>query len=167
MVGRQSNALEKRSAVGSAPNDRWTALAAAKERTRVDFARLLRAFSTLQGDGVVEGAGGLFVPITTRHDVIDLAQTLALPVVLVARAGLGTINHTTLSLRALAERRLRVAAVVLTQATPGSDEAIAINRAELERRFPRTRFIGPVRYEPDARRRRAALRRALRPLIAR
>jgi dethiobiotin synthetase len=140
--------------------------AAQKERTRVDFSKLVRGFETLRGDGVVEGAGGLFVPITEQHDVIDLAQRLALPVVLVARAGLGTVNHTTLSMRALAERKLRVAAVVLMQSTPGSDEAIAVNRAELERRFAKTRFVGPVKYEPDAKKRRVALRRALRPLVA-
>ncbi len=139
--------------------------AAQKERKRIDFAKLLRAFETLEGDGVVEGAGGLFVPITRQHDVIDLAQELALPTVLVARAGLGTVNHTTLSLRALAERTLKVAAVVLMQSTPGNDEAIAVNRAELQRRFPRTRFIGPVKFEPDAKKRRAALRKALRALI--
>lgn len=141
--------------------------AATKEKTRVDFTKLLRAYATLRGDGVVEGAGGLFVPLTPKHDVIDLAERLSLQVVLVARAGLGTINHTTLSLRALRERGLRVAAVVLTQGTPGSDEAIAVNRAELQRRFPRLRFIGPVKYQPDAKKRRAALRRALRPLVTR
>lgn len=139
--------------------------AATKEKQRIDFARLVRGYEALRGDGVVEGAGGLFVPITEQRDVIDLAQTLALPVVLVARAGLGTVNHTTLSLRALAERKLRVAAVVLVQSTPGSDEAIAVNRAELQRRFPRIRFFGPVKFEPDAKKRRAALRRVLRPLV--
>jgi len=139
--------------------------AAQKERKRIDFKKLTRAYEALEGDGVVEGAGGLFVPITEKHDVIDLAVELALPMVLVARAGLGTVNHTTLSLRALAERKLKVAAVVLMQSTPSSDEAIAVNRAELERRFPRTRFIGPVKFEPDAKKRRTALRKALRGLI--
>ncbi|VFR51549.1 Dethiobiotin synthetase [plant metagenome] len=63
---------------------------------------------------VVEGAGGLYVPIDGRHMMIDLAARLGLPVVLVARSTLGTINHTLLSLRALASHGVPVAGVVLS-----------------------------------------------------
>lgn len=114
---------------------------------------------------VVEGAGGLFVPLTPRHDVIDLAAMVRLPVVVVARAGLGTINHTTLTLNALHERGLDVAGVVLVQAVPGKDVSIPGNRPELERRFPRLRFLGPVPFVANAARRRAALREAVTPLV--
>ncbi|PZR18678.1 MAG: dethiobiotin synthase [Archangium gephyra] len=140
--------------------------AATRERKRIDFSKLVRGFQALgPGPGIVEGAGGLFVPITEKHDVIDLIEAVKLPVVLVARAGLGTVNHTTLSLRALAERKLKVAAVVLSQATPGSDLAISLNRDELERRFPTTTFLGPVLFEADASKRRKKLRAALKPLV--
>lgn len=140
--------------------------AAKRERRRIDFSRLVRGFQALgPGPGVVEGAGGLFVPLTGKHDVIDLIAALELPVVLVARAGLGTVNHTTLSLRALAERKLEVAAVVLSQATPGRDAAVALNREALQRRFPGVTFLGPVPFEADAAKRRKKLRAALRPLV--
>ncbi|MGV3622691.1 MAG: dethiobiotin synthase [Archangium sp.] len=140
--------------------------AATRERKRIDFSKLVRGFQSLgPGPGVVEGAGGLFVPITERHDVIDLIEAVKLPVVLVARAGLGTVNHTTLSLRALAERKLKVAAVVLSQSTPGSDLAIGLNRDELQRRFPKTSFLGPVPFEADATKRRKKLRGVLRELV--
>jgi len=74
---------------------------------------------------VVEGAGGLYVPVDERHMMIDLAARLALPVVLVARSTLGTINHTLLSLRALRARGLSVLGVVMNgQPSPGNREAL-------------------------------------------
>jgi malonyl-CoA O-methyltransferase len=62
---------------------------------------------------VVEGAGGVLAPLNERASVADLMLRLGLPVVLVARTTLGTINHTLLSLEALRARGLGVAGVVL------------------------------------------------------
>src|SRR5262249_43739979 len=76
---------------------------------------------------VAEGAGGLLVPLDPRRDVVDLVETLGLPVVLVARAGLGTLNHTGLSLRLLASRRIPVLAVVLSRSSPGPDPSVEDN----------------------------------------
>ena len=143
------------------------ALAARAERRRVDWKTLLSGFRALgEGPGVVEGAGGLFVPLDDRHDVIDLIDATRLPVVLVARAGLGTINHTVLSLEALLRRGLPIAGVVLSQATGGAEPSLKTNRPELERRFPPVRFFGPIRFEANAARRRAALRNTLAPLLS-
>jgi dethiobiotin synthase len=75
---------------------------------------------------VVEGAGGVFVPLNERDLMIDLMARLALPVVLVARSTLGTINHTLLSLAALRARALPVAGVIL------SGPPNAGNRAAIE-----------------------------------
>jgi dethiobiotin synthetase len=63
---------------------------------------------------VVEGVGGLLVPLTPDHDVRDLAVALGLPLVIAARPGLGTINHTLLTLEAARAAGLAVLAVVLT-----------------------------------------------------
>ena len=70
---------------------------------------------------VVEGVGGLLVPLTPGYLVRDLACELALPLVVAARAGLGTINHTLLTLEAARASGLRVAGVVLTpwSSSPG------------------------------------------------
>jgi len=62
---------------------------------------------------IVEGAGGLMVPLNDTAFVIDLAAELRLPIVLVARSTLGTINHTLLSLEALRRRGLFIAGVVM------------------------------------------------------
>lgn len=74
---------------------------------------------------VVEGAGGLLVPLNERYTMIDLMVRLALPVVLVARSGLGTINHTLLSLEALASRSVPVLGVMLNgPLNPANAQAI-------------------------------------------
>ncbi|MGK2923001.1 MAG: dethiobiotin synthase, partial [Methyloceanibacter sp.] len=76
---------------------------------------------------IVEGAGGLMVPLTEAAYVIDLAAELDLPIVLVARSTLGTINHTLLSIEAIRRRGLPLAGVVITgPETPH-------NRAAIER----------------------------------
>jgi dethiobiotin synthase len=76
---------------------------------------------------VVEGAGGLLVPLTEKAYVIDLAAQLQLPVLLVGRSTLGTINHTLLSIEALRRRGLPLAGVVINgPETPH-------NRAAIER----------------------------------
>jgi len=63
---------------------------------------------------IVEGAGGLIVPINWEHTVLDIIEKLQLPVLLVARSGLGTLNHTLLSLKALRDRGINVFAVIMS-----------------------------------------------------
>jgi dethiobiotin synthetase len=63
---------------------------------------------------VVEGVGGLLVPLAESYDVRDLACSLGLPLVIAARPGLGTINHTLLTVEAARAASLEVAAVVIT-----------------------------------------------------
>jgi dethiobiotin synthetase len=82
---------------------------------------------------VCEGVGGLLVPITPGYLVRDLAVDLGLPVVVAARPGLGTINHTLLTVEAARAAGLRVAGVVMT---PWPDEPATMersNRATVER----------------------------------
>ena len=72
---------------------------------------------------VVEGAGGVLVPLNDRVLMIDLMARLGLPVVVVARSTLGTINHTLLTLEALRVRRLTIAGVVLNGPPSASNRA--------------------------------------------
>lgn len=92
------------------------AIAAAREGKTIEIRRIVSAFRTLARKHacmVVEGAGGLMVPLTTSHNYLDLAWLLGLPVLVVARPGLGTINHTLLTVMALRARRLRIAGIVI------------------------------------------------------
>ena len=62
---------------------------------------------------LVEGTGGLLVPITARFSILDLVKEFRLPVLVVARTGLGTLNHTGLTLRLLEQNHIPVIGVVL------------------------------------------------------
>lgn len=64
------------------------------------------------GTLIIEGAGGLMVPLTRENLQVNMYKSWRLPVVLCARTGLGTINHTLLSLEALWSRRIRVMGIV-------------------------------------------------------
>lgn len=77
-------------------------VAAKLERTRIDLKKVLASYRRLAKEYdvvLVEGAGGLLVPIKRDYFVTDLAKDLKLPVLIVARLGLGTINHTLLTVR--------------------------------------------------------------------
>lgn len=140
-------------------------IAARLEDRPTEWRTTLRAYRAFSSPwGVIEGAGGLFVPLDSRHDVIDLISALGVPVLLVARAGLGTINHTSLSLKALRERRIEVAAVVLNATSPAPDPSALSNRDELRRRFPHLTILGPTRFVKARAGRDAMLRAMLQPL---
>ena len=86
-------------------------VAAAREGVAVDLGRIAQALRELAGRYdffVVEGAGGLYVPlIDTGFLVLDLIRWLGLPLLVVARAGLGTINHTALTVMAARQQGSR------------------------------------------------------------
>jgi dethiobiotin synthetase len=92
-----------------------------------------RALAARHAFLVVEGAGGLLVPLTPRETYADLAVALGLPVLLVARAGLGTVNHTALTAEALRARGLALAGVILNRSAPGADPSEPHNASEIER----------------------------------
>jgi dethiobiotin synthase len=76
---------------------------------------------------IVEGAGGVLVPLNDRASIVDLITMLELPALVAARSRLGTINHTRLTVEALRARSVFVAGVVLI-GEPNADNAEAIER---------------------------------------
>ena len=91
---------------------------------------------------IIEGAGGVLVPINESHTMIDLIERLALPVVVAARTALGTINHTLLTLEALRSRSVQTAGVVMV----GPREPD--NRAAIER-YGRVAVLAEMpRFDP-------------------
>ncbi len=91
-------------------------LAAYMADERIDPAQLIEHAHALAREGtlIVEGIGGLLVPLSEDFAVRDLAVELGLPLLIAARPGLGTINHTLLTLQAARAAKLDVCAVVLT-----------------------------------------------------
>jgi dethiobiotin synthetase len=98
---------------------------------------------------VAEGVGGLMVPITPGYLVRDLAVDLALPVVIAARTGLGTINHTLLTIDAARAAGLRVAGVVMTP-WPVSPEPIEVSNRETVERLGGVPVSGLAPTDPES-----------------
>jgi len=110
-------------------------LAAELAGERIEPPRLLRAAGRAAESAdvlVCEGVGGLMVPLAPGYLVRDLARELALPLVVAAEPGLGTINHTLLTLEAARAASLDVALVVLTPWPQDPDPIQASNRRTLQ-----------------------------------
>ena len=88
-------------------------LAAELNQTHIHIQELIRMVDASPANWVIEGAGGVLVPLNESELMIDLMVALQLPVLVVSRAELGTINHTLLTLEALRARALRIAGVVM------------------------------------------------------
>jgi len=115
------------------------AVAAALEERPPDWSRVADALNWWQENCdvlLVEGAGGWLVPLDADDFMIaDLAAALKLPVLVVSLGGLGTVNHTLLTLHAIAQRHLPIAGIVLNRVPPESrrDLATDSNLSELPR----------------------------------
>jgi len=91
-------------------------VAARLEHRKVSLSAVTSSYRALRGKYdflIVEGAGGVEVPVTERFMVSDMMARFALPAVIVARAGLGTINHTLLTLQRLRQKKIKVAGIIL------------------------------------------------------
>ncbi len=91
----------------------------------------------------VEGAGGLLVPINDEQTMADLAAAWRLPILVVARPSLGTLNHTALTVEVARQRGLDVMGIVLSGFPEDPDVAEQTNPAELER-LTDTRVLGKL-----------------------
>jgi dethiobiotin synthetase len=105
-------------------------VAAHAEGIEIDLARIVAEFQMGTGADrvLVEAAGGWRVPITTAHDTSELARRIGLPVLVIARAGLGTINHTVLTVEAIARDGLQLGGIVLS-VRPEDDRVFAASNA--------------------------------------
>jgi dethiobiotin synthetase len=95
-------------------------VAAKLEHRRIDLARIVAVCRQLVADYdvvLVEGAGGLLVPIKRNYFVANLAKELQLPLLIVSRLSLGTINHTLLTVRQARTMGLKVKGIVLNDTT--------------------------------------------------
>ena len=122
-------------------------LAAQLAGERIDPARLIAAASLIgagessaageatraPGSLIAEGVGGLLTPLSDDYTVCDLAVALGLPVLIAASSGLGTINHTLLTLHVARAAGLRVRAVVLTPWPPAASTMERSNRETIGR----------------------------------
>jgi len=125
------------------------AVAAERAGVVLDPVAVEARISALRGTGyrlVVEGAGGVHVPLAWGYTVLELARNRNLEAIVVARAGLGTLNHVVLTVEALRSRGVAVRGVVLNGRGEPPDLAEETNRAALERLLPGLRVAAVPRY---------------------
>ncbi|HLS59545.1 MAG TPA: dethiobiotin synthase [Virgibacillus sp.] len=123
--------------------------AAARENIIFDLSMIHRDINAIKesNDGIiVEGAGGLYVPITEDgYCMIDLMKDLLLPVILVGEAGLGTINHTVLSIKALQANDIPIAGVIVN-GTNQENEMLEKDNIKMIERLTNIQVIGTIPF---------------------
>ena len=105
---------------------------------------LLEQFDVL----LIEGAGGLLAPLDEDHAMLNLIVALDCPALVVARTGLGTINHSLLTLSELAAAQVTVSGVLFTQPVPVADTAIEQDNPKTVCRLGRTENLGVLKHQP-------------------
>ncbi len=105
---------------------------------------LLAQFDVL----LIEGAGGLLAPLDEDHAMLNLIVSLDCPAIVVARTGLGTINHSLLTLSELAAAQVAVPGVLFTQPVPVADAAIELDNPDTVCRLGRTENLGVLKHQP-------------------
>ena len=112
-------------------------VASLKEHSPIKLRSIWEAFRTLKSRHqflVVEGIGGLLVPIDGKLFLADIAKKMSLPLIIVAKNSLGTINHTLLTIEAAKRRRLKIAGIVLNSTDgPQVGRLSDSNKKEIER----------------------------------
>ncbi len=139
--------------------------AAQAERSTIKFdviAKLYRLLSPRYANMLVEGVGGVHVPVTPRGDVMDLIRSLKLPVIVVGRAGLGGINHALLTIEVLRRRKIPIVALVLNRTEAARSEIARVQEkttVAILRKQAGVPVLGPLPYE-------AGLSRRFRPAVS-
>jgi dethiobiotin synthetase len=129
--------------------------AARMEGRAVHIATILRAFRSLNKKHLlmlVEGAGGVHVPISSSLGILDLIYQMKLKAIVVGQSSLGGINHALLTLDALRHRNISILALVLNQVRPlrtKTARAQEQSTVHLLRRLAKVPVVGPLPYSPN------------------
>lgn len=124
-------------------------LAAMYANVQFDFAFMeneVKRLQDLYGGVVVEGAGGLYVPLTEEgYCMIDWMEKLCVPTIVVAKAGVGTINHTVLTVEALVRRGITIAGIIINHLHE-EDGEVVMNNIQMIEKLTNVPVIGTVPY---------------------
>lgn len=125
--------------------------AARAEGRVIELPTIVSTWERIRSDAdevIVEGAGGLLVPITRDVMMVDLPALLGIPVLVVARDALGTVNHTLLTIEAIRSRGLELIGIVLSSTDQSQGSSLENFRAIAE--LGQVRIIGTMPHLPDA-----------------
>jgi dethiobiotin synthetase len=126
--------------------------AAQSEAMPWDIKQIKTAYDTLATRHelmLVEGVGGLLVPLLDTLSVADVIARLDLPVLIIARAALGTINHTLLTIEAARHRNLNILGVIYNTLLPNTPDRAAQTSPEVIARISGVDSLGTVPFDPD------------------
>jgi dethiobiotin synthetase len=128
-------------------------MAAQREERAIDFAQVVEfcraAVACSQGLLLIEGIGGIMVPLDDRRTVLDLISLLRLPVLLVTGSYVGTLSHTFTALEVLARRNIDIAAIVVNE-TPASASTLHETAKTIEQFAVPLDVVALPRLPPDA-----------------
>jgi dethiobiotin synthetase len=122
------------------------------EGITVDFKKIRKAFADLSEKYdvvIIEGIGGLLVPITKNYFVIDMAKDFNLPLIVVSRPSLGTINHTMLTVNYALKEGLRVAGIIINYSQPPENTLAETTNPEIIKQISPVPVIGIFPYLTD------------------
>jgi dethiobiotin synthetase len=139
------------------------AIAAVRAGVKIDLRVIKRNFEIIreQSDAVlVEGAGGLMVPLTGKKLYLDLAAELGIPLIIVARAGLGTVNHTLLTVSAARARKIEISAIILNQGRKNKPDAASLTNPEAIMMLSGIKRVFSLPFMPEIRKNTALLKKA-------
>ena len=125
-------------------------LAAARiDKKKINLERIWQAYKILKEKYdflVIEGAGGLLVPVTKKSYIIDIAKRFGLPLVIVSRPGLGTINHTLLTACYARNYGLNVAGFIINYTKPCRKGMAERTNPKLISQLGKIKLLGIVPY---------------------
>ncbi|TLD42329.1 MAG: Dethiobiotin synthetase [Candidatus Jettenia ecosi] len=125
-------------------------VAARLSNTRIDLERVHTAFDTLSDRHdflLVEGIGGLLVPIDQYYFVVDLANELELPLIVVCRPTLGTINHTLLTVSYAREHGLKIKGIIVNESVENEDDIAKKTNIDEIKRLTGLPLLGMIPFD--------------------
>lgn len=127
-------------------------LAAEKADVAISLDKIVDFFTRLSSRHdmvIVEGAGGIMVPIDRGMMMLDLMKSLDIPVVLATQPGLGTINHTLLSISELRRAGLSLAGVIICETKPPARDSIELDNRKTIEQLGKAPMLGVIPYVED------------------
>ena len=127
-------------------------LAARKENKEISIERCLISSQSLSHVAdilLIEGSGGLMVPLNSKKTYIDCLEETQFPTVVVAENSLGSINHTLLSIEALKVRQIPIIGVIFTQIKPDEDPLILEDNPDIVAKLSGLKGIISIPFKPS------------------
>lgn len=122
-------------------------LASIMEKVPIEKRKILKDYNEFKQECdfmIVEGAGGILVPIYHNYIVADLIKELNIPTVIVARPNLGTINHTLLTIEAALNRNIEIAGIIISNYPTNTKDIAMRTAAHFIKEFSDVKILGTL-----------------------